>query len=105
MDDEAEEDILYYKDFLGSYLRDMDFSEEKINSILSKFDYEVLKWKECARLTDSLYYYEYIVNNVKPRHDVVLGDPIHEVDSKLETVYKNAPQSLREVEDTLEFSV
>lgn len=105
LDEDADEDIRYYKNFLCSHLRNMDFSDMKINNILSKFNEEVLKWKSCAQLTDSLYYYEYIVNNAKPRHDVVLGDPIHEIDNKFETVYKNAPQSLREVEDTLEFSV
>ena len=41
-----------------------------------------------------------------PKFNVVLGDPLHESDNNdTDRVYKNAPQSLREVEDTLEFKV
>ena len=35
----------------------------------------------------------------------MLGDPEHEKSEGLEIVYKNAPQSLREIEDTLGFWV
>lgn len=37
--------------------------------------------------------------------NVVLGDPAHERSTELKTVYKNAPQSLREIEETTAFEV
>ena len=40
-----------------------------------------------------------------PSKNVVLGDPAHDKIDGLEVVYKNAPMSLRDIEDTLEFWV
>ena len=45
------------------------------------------------------YYFE------KPKKSVVLGDSGHNHNKNLKVVYKNAPQSLRDVEETIEFWV
>ena len=37
--------------------------------------------------------------------NVVLGDPAHESMGDLRTIFKNAPQSLREIEETTAFEV
>jgi len=60
------------------------------------------KWKNIAsRERDSLRYVEYAIRK-QLCHPVVLGDPAHEY-SNLDTVYKNAPDSLREIEETCGF--
>ena len=47
--------------------------------------------------------YEYYIK--KPQHHVVLGDEGHKYDKNLKVVFKNAPQSLRDVEETIDFWV
>jgi len=59
------------------------------------------KWETAAKSQDSLIYYEPTMIR-KPENPVVLGDPQHEA-SGLTTVFRNAPQSLREVESTATF--
>lgn len=105
LEENAMDDIDYYRNFLESYLEDMKFSDTKIKDILDIFDSEVQNWYDCAEISDILHYYEYVVVG-DPKFNVVLGDPLHESDNNdTDRVYKNAPQSLREVEDTLEFKV
>ena len=94
-------------DFLKTYLIGIGFEENKISIILNELDILVKKWEKIAEYDDLLVFVEYIFKigkNRKPKKNVVLGDPIHEKSDKL-TVFKNAPQSLREVEDTLGFWV
>ena len=105
--DKSKEDILFYRNFLESHLKQIKFNDKKIDGVLGKFDDLVDKWKNVAEKSDILYFVEYLYKigkNSEPHHDVVLGDPIHEKSNRL-TVYKNAPQSLRDVEDTLGFWV
>ena len=45
------------------------------------------------------YYYS------KPQQNVVLGDTGHENNDNLKVVYSNAPQSLRDIEETIDFWV
>jgi hypothetical protein len=52
---------------------------------------------------DAFVYYEPAVNR-SPERDVVLGDPQHN-SQNVKEVYRNAPQSLREVEETTAFKV
>jgi hypothetical protein len=52
------------------------------------------RWRE-------LVYWESVMNN-DPEHAVVLGDPEHE-EKTAPQVYRNAPNSLREVEATATF--
>ncbi len=59
-------------------------------------------WSYAANDQDGLLYVEYDVPWRELRHSVVLGDPEHDA-ADLPTVYKNAPQSLRDVESTTRF--
>jgi DNA polymerase IIIc chi subunit len=59
------------------------------------------KWNAAARALGSLIYYEPTMIR-GPQNPVVLGDPQHEVRG-LVTVFRNAPQSLRDVESTTTF--
>lgn len=62
------------------------------------------KWKYVAGQRDvSLAFNEYIMYD-DPKKDVVLGDPAHKHAEK-KIVYCNAPQSLRDVEETTGFQV
>jgi len=67
------------------------------NEIASELD----KWQAAAKSSSSLIYYESTMVR-KPRNPVVLGDPQHETGG-LPVVFKNVPQSLREVESTTTF--
>jgi len=76
------------------------------NKIKDYFKSQKESWSNIARdlLHDGkmLIYVEY--PHRKPQSNVVLGDPLHEY-YNLKIVYKNAPQSLREVEETTGFEV
>jgi len=65
--------------------------------IVSDFD----KWKATAKGNSSLIYYEPTLVR-SPTNPVVLGDPQHYA-AGLPIVFKNVPQSLREVESTTTF--
>lgn len=60
------------------------------------------RWENFAQLKpNELVYYEQTMTKTPSLH-VVLGDPSHE-EKRLLQVFKNAPQSLREVEPTITF--
>ena len=65
--------------------------------IVSEFD----KWKATAKGNSSLIYYEPTLVR-SPTNPVVLGDPQHYA-AGLPIVFRNVPQSLREVESTTTF--
>ena len=67
------------------------------NEVASEMD----KWETAAKSQNSLIYYEPTMIR-RPQNPVVLGDPQHEA-SGLTTVFRNTPQSLREVESTATF--
>jgi len=78
-----------------------------VNSILDKIASTLDKWCSVARRYLDLVYSEIVLKGF-PKHSVVLGDPIHQhakMNKKLEVVYENVPQSLREVEETIAFEV
>jgi hypothetical protein len=60
-------------------------------------------WRNIALLPEnaSLVFYEYAMS-ASPEHPVVLGDSRHQY-STLSVVYRNTPQSLRDVEETAAF--
>ncbi|GIV20581.1 MAG: helicase [Armatimonadota bacterium] len=61
------------------------------------------KWHQVARQQKiSLRYVEYAISSA-PKHHVVLGDPQHQHHKDLQVVYENAPQSLRDIEETCGF--
>ncbi|MEM2613167.1 MAG: DISARM system helicase DrmA [Nitrososphaerota archaeon] len=57
------------------------------------------RWQNIAKAHPDLRYVEY--RDVK--HSVVLGDAQHQYRKEIDVVYSDAPQSLREVEDTTGF--
>jgi hypothetical protein len=62
---------------------------------------ELDRWKQIAHQNQNyLKYVEYL----SPQNPVVLGDPPHQ-HKRLPIVYENAPQSLRDVEETTSFQV
>ena len=69
---------------------------------MNTFDNCVESWKNIQ--LDRLDFSEYQFKG-KYEKDVVLGDPVHEAKKELKTVYKNVPQSLREIEQTTGFWV
>lgn len=65
---------------------------------------QIERWKKIAELCKtSLVFNEYVMYG-DPKKDVVLGDPVHKHAGK-KIVYHNAPQSLRDVEETTGFQV
>lgn len=78
--------------------------EDKISSLLIYFKAQIDKWENAALRNEILLFDEYNPF-VEPESSVVLGDPPHERKENLETVYKNAPTSLREIEETTGFLV
>jgi len=60
---------------------------------------ELDRWRMIARGQPKLKYWEYSPYR-PPQYPVVLGDPAHQR-AGLAVVYENAPQSLREVEETI----
>ena len=75
-------------------------------NVLKYFEECEEKWRDVASILEEgklLKMYEYSFN--KPIQHVVLGDEAHGYNDKLEVVYDNAPQSLRDVEETIDFWV
>lgn len=100
-------DFMYFLTFLEDRIVDMDYVEESlIDSILEFIDECYDNWKNIANSIEnnrSLRFYEYYYD--KPKQHVVLGDSGHEHNDNLEVVFSNAPQSLRDVEETIDFWV
>ena len=65
---------------------------------------QIERWKTIAEQSGtSLVFNEYAMYR-DPKNDVVLGDPVHK-HARKQIVYENAPQSLRDVEETTGFEV
>ena len=101
-------DIKYLRESIKSRLIRLKKTKKEISNILDYYDSEIHDWK-CKALTINngreFIFVEYANQWRDPKCNVVLGDPVHEHDPKLERVYKNAPQSLREIEETTGFWV
>ena len=104
----VDEFISFFKENTKKRLINMKFSEKEICNIFRKIDDGVKDWKELAEKEDKeniLVYHEPYSKYIKiPTKNVVLGDPAHDKFNR-GVVYKNAPMSLRDIEDTLEFWV
>jgi hypothetical protein len=59
------------------------------------------RWQQIARMRNNLCYVEYAIDRA-PTLPVVLGDPQHQ-HARLDVVYSNVPQSLRDIEETCGF--
>ncbi|MGC8646954.1 MAG: DISARM system helicase DrmA [Thermoplasmata archaeon] len=86
------------------YENDQNKGATKIKEILKYFSTQIDRWKFIARnlYTDGneISFVEYPYK--QPKKNVVLGDPYHEK-SGLTVVFRNSPQSLREIEETVGF--
>lgn len=104
-EDEAEEDIQYLYNHLQSRLNEIYGKNTKAATFAIKYlKTQMETWKTIANKVDDLQFSEYSQGR-EPRHNVILGDPVHEHKEDLKTVYKNVPQSLREIEETTGFWV
>ena len=106
----AKEDVNFIYNYLKDRLNNMKQfkgEEEIIKPILDYLEECIDDWEGVAeslsddRLKLQMYEYYYY----KPQQHVVLGDSGHKNDNKLKVVYNNAPQSLRDVEETIDFWV
>jgi hypothetical protein len=96
-----EESLKDFEIFLRTCLPS-DVSKKVIQCFRSQYD----RWLGISQklgFTESLVYNEYTLYR-PPEKNVILGDPAHEKVG-LCVVYKNAPQSLREIEETTAFEV
>lgn len=103
----SEEDINFVYNFLKERLEKMENVEsDSISPILNYLERSMKEWEDVAESIEDdkrLQMYEYYF--IKPKQNVVLGDSGHENNDKLKVVYSNAPQSLRDVEETIDFWV
>jgi hypothetical protein len=105
-DSNAMDDIEYLCKHLESRLNDIYGQESESTSSTLKFlKTQIQRWKKIADNVEELKFYEYSSKWHEPKSNVILGDPAHEHAKYLETVYKNVPQSLREIEETTGFWV
>ncbi|AAM29972.1 Superfamily II DNA and RNA helicase [Methanosarcina mazei Go1] len=96
-----EESLKDFEIFLRTCLPS-DISKKVIQCFRSQYD----RWLGISQklgFTENLVYNEYTLYR-PPEKNVILGDPAHEKVG-LCVVYKNAPQSLREIEETTAFEV
>ena len=63
---------------------------------------KIESWHSVARISYKLEYVEYAMSS-SASADVVLGDDQHQQDPNIKVAYKNAPQSLRDIEESTGF--
>lgn len=104
-EDKADEDMEYLCNHLESRLNNVyGDNKEAINSAMKCIRSQLRMWKKKAEKVEELRFSEYTQYR-PPKYSVVLGDPVHEHIEELLTVFINAPQSLREIEETTGFLV
>ena len=100
----SKEDLKFIEEFLIERLKSCNMSKRDIEKIKDIFKSSIDKWKYLAKSDEELRFNEYNPFH-ELKYNVVLGDLEHEGDEKLDVVYENAPQSLREIEETIGFWV
>ncbi|MEM0143203.1 MAG: DISARM system helicase DrmA [Candidatus Parvarchaeum sp.] len=102
LDGTAKDDIQSMMKIIENNAFIRDIRGNDLNELLEYFDSQVDRWETIAReVKDSeLDFWEYQPYS-QPSKNVVLGDPAHEYHPELNVVYKNALQSLREIEETI----
>ncbi len=81
------------------------FDSNQVNYIIEYFRSQIDQWRQITRSlnpSSKLVFVEYPYK--EPEKNVVLGDSYHKM-SNLKTVFENAPQSLRNIEETTGFEV
>lgn len=103
-DKKSDEDLKFIEEFLINRLKECEIKTADIEKIRDIFKSNIDKWKYLAKLDNELHFNEYNPFH-KLKYNVVLGDLEHGGDEDLDVVYENAPQSLREIEETIGFWV
>lgn len=98
----AQIDIKYLITHLENRFKKIYGKKYDFKPIIDDLECEIDLWKDSAKKSDNLIFIEYPWK--LPKEDVVLGDPAHKYYDK-RVVYENAPQSLREIEETTAFTV
>lgn len=96
----------FIQDSLPARLKAITGQSEEARYVIDYFKSQREMWEALARNLrgKGLAFNEYAVYGL-PKKNVVLGDPPHGHAEALEVVFENAPQSLREVEETTSFGV
>ena len=101
LDENAKDDFNSLKDKLKERLEFIFEDDNEIEEVLNKYEESFEKWMNDSQQEADFYYSD----NQWTRHNVVLGDAFHEHSNDYKAVYKKAPNSLREVEETTMFWV
>ncbi len=107
LDNNYRNDVIEFLDFLSKRLEKTQVEKENKEEVISYFDSQMNRWYNVAKgihRNQDLAFLEYAFYN-RPKKNVVLGSPEHEYEKNLRIVFKNAPQSLREIEETIGFFV
>ena len=103
----SKEDFKHVCNLLKNRLKSMENTDEDmIQSVLTSLQKCIEDWQFIANNIEDKQFLkmnEYYIK--KPEQHVVLGDEGHKYNKNLRVVYKNAPQSLRDVEETIDFWV
>jgi hypothetical protein len=95
-------EIPEFVEYIRSRAAEQPPAQSAPNRVTQRLIQELDLWQQIAhRNGQSLRYVEYTMGR-SPRRAVVLGDPVH-LYSTFEVVYQNAPQSLRDIEETAGF--
>ena len=94
----ADSDLSSFILFLEKRLGKCDVSSP--SDIVNNWESQIDSWKAIAKTVSNLKFHE----SNSSAFDVVLGDSLHQKNKK-KVVYKDTPQSLREIEDSIEFGV
>lgn len=105
IDDKATDDVQYLLNHFQTRLNAI-YGEDSESALFTMrcLQSQIARWKKIAENVDELKFYEYTMFH-EPESNVILGDPAHEHKKDLEVVYRNVPQSLREIEETTGFWV
>ena len=96
--------VMHFKERLGNIYGD---DTEMIDRITDQLKNKIYLWIAEAKHLDELSFQEYSFKMFGKglKKNVVLGDPAHEHEDDLKVIFKNSPQSLREIEETTGFWV
>ncbi len=100
----SKSDLQFFERLSVNRLRNLFSSNQELDEVMEYFESQTDRWAMIARDRDTseLVFVEYPFT--KPKKNVVLGDPYHKA-FHLKMIFENAPQSLREVEETTGFVV
>jgi len=107
LDANAQDDIQRFKEIIFSRIERIIQQSDKMRAVREYFNSQIDAWVNTARRlhgNEELAFEEPASRYRRPEKNVVLGDPQH-AKAGVRVVYKNAPQSLREIEETTGFGV